>query len=98
MPLALMAAGLEDSVDDDPKLTTGGAESTGVHAAATTIGGLLITVLIVVGRATLPGPEMDRGTPFRAGAPLAYAGWCPRSNARFSISPRPPFLELFDYR
>jgi hypothetical protein len=68
MPLAPMSAGLEHSVGDDPMLTNGGAGSTGIHTAATTIGGLLITVLIVVGLFALPGPEMDRGTPFRAGA------------------------------
>ena len=82
MPLAPMA-GLAHSIGDDPKLITGGAESTGMHAVATTIGGLLITVLIVVGLVALPGPEMDRGASFRVGAPMAYAGWCPRSNAPF---------------
>lgn len=81
MPLAPMAAGLKDSVRDDPKLTTGGTESTGVHTAATTIGGLLITVLIVVGLVALPGAEMDRSTPSRGDAKMAYAAWCPRSNA-----------------
>ena len=52
MPMAPMTAGLENSVADYPKLITDGGQSTGVPTAVRTIGGALITALVLVGLVT----------------------------------------------
>ena len=56
MPMAPMTAGLENSVVDYPKLITDGGQSTGVPTAVRTIGGALITALVLVGLVAPPRP------------------------------------------
>src|SRR5262245_39756354 len=56
MPMAPMTAGLENSVADYPKLITDSSQSTGVPTAVRTIGGALITALVLVVLVALRGP------------------------------------------
>ena len=96
MPMAPMTAGLENSVADYPKLITDGGQSTGVPTAVRTIGGALITVLVLVGILAPPGPATDPGTPSQTGTSQSYASWCPHLNAPLLFAPRHPIRELFD--
>jgi hypothetical protein len=99
MPMAPMAAGLEHSVADYPKLTTDGGQSTRVPTAVRTIGGALITVLVVVGLIAPPGPATDPGTPSPTATSQSYTAWCPHSNAPLvfaSRHPNDPALEFSD--
>jgi hypothetical protein len=81
LPLAPMSAGLQHVVGDHMMVVTGG-RSTGVQTALKTIGGSLIAGLVVISLVAPAGPGMGTGTPSRAGAPNAFARWCPHSNAK----------------
>jgi|SRR5215475_9583747 len=68
MPMTPMRAGLENSVTDYPRnLITDGSQSTGVPTVLWTIGGALITALVLVGLVAPPGPTTDPGTSSRTG-------------------------------
>ena len=82
LPLAPMSAGSQQVVGDHMMVVTGGGRSTGVQTALKTIGGALIAVLAVLSLVAPAGPGVDTGTPSRAGAPKAFARWCPHSNAK----------------
>jgi hypothetical protein len=71
MPMAPMTAELENSVADYPKLITDSGQSTGVPTAVKTIGGALITALVLVGLVALRGPATER-----TGTSQSYAAWC----------------------
>lgn len=80
LPLAPMSARLQHVVGHHMMAVTGG-RSTGVQTALKSIGATLIAVLVVMSLVAPVGPGRDSGTPSGAGAPKAFATWCPHSNA-----------------
>jgi hypothetical protein len=96
LPVAPMTTGLENSVADYPKLMTDGGQSTGVLTAVRTIGGALITALVLVGLVAPPGPVTDPGRPSRTGTSQSYAAWCPHLNASLVFASRHPIREPID--
>jgi hypothetical protein len=95
MPVAPMSAGLDNPAVGNPKLATEGAQSAGVSTSVKTIGGALITLLVVVSLVAPPGPATESSVP-RTGISKSYAGWCPRFTSGLVSETRNPIRELLD--
>src|SRR5262245_41612233 len=98
MPMTPMTAGLENSVTDYPRnLITDGSQSTGVPTVLWTIGGALITALVLVGLVAPPGPTTEPGTSSRTGyrhTPRVAHIWTRLSSSRFVIQFASYLIEL----
>ena len=88
VPMATTSGGSDRSVS---------VQSKRVPTAVKTVGGVLMTVLVVVGLVVPPGPATDSPTPSQAGTSTQYAGLCAHLNAPVIFASDHPLRELFDW-
>jgi hypothetical protein len=95
VPMATISGGSDRSVG--PNLVDDGVQSKRVPTGVKTVGGVLMTVLVVVGLVVPPGPARDSPTPSQTGTSMPYAGLCAHLNAPVIFVSDHPMRELFDW-